>query len=187
MNKYDFLKRLDNTLSPLSKDERDNALKFYEEFINDCENWDEAQNKLDEPEVIGEQILRENGIITDTKEENKGFKISTSAIIIAILTFPFWIGFVAAAFGILVAIIAVIFALLVASGAIVVGFIVGGIIMLLESVSVGLIMIGLGLIAVGICSIGIIPLAKFLLNSMKSTLKKFINFVKGLFRKKAGV
>lgn len=145
------------------------------------------KKKLDEPEVIGEQILRENGIITDTKEENKGFKISTSAIIIAILTSPFWIGFVAAAFGILVAIIAVIFALLVASGAIVVGFIVGGIIMLFESVSVGLIMIGLGLVAVGICSIGIIPLAKLLLNSIKSTLKKFINFIKGLFRKKAGI
>lgn len=183
MSEYEFLKRLDDTLSPLPKEERENAMKFYEEFINDCESWDEARHKLDESEIIGEQILKENGIFTKT-ETNKKHKISVSAIIIAILTLPFWIGFVIAAFGILIAVIAIVFALLVSCGAIVVGFLVGGIVMLLESVSVGLIMIGIGLVAVGIFSLGAIPLAKLIFNSMKSTVSKFLRFIKSLFRKK---
>lgn len=190
MSKYEFLERLRVALSPLSDEERDSAVSYYEEFINDCESWDEAKSKLGSPEDIANQILSENGINTqnpvftiENKEEKNKNGISFSAILIAILTFPLWVGFAGAAFGLLVAVIAVIFAVLVSFGAVTVSGLVGGIILLPQSISLGLILIGAGLVIGGLFTLAILPLARMFVNSMKSTITKAINFVKGLLRK----
>lgn len=77
MNKLDFLRKLDNELSVLDKEERQEILAFYEErFYSGTiyENKTELDviNELEEPEVIAKNVLEEYGVspkFVKTKEE----------------------------------------------------------------------------------------------------------------------
>ena len=60
MDKYDFIKRLDNALSPLSETERESALRYYKELFEDAENESELIEHLGSPEKIAENIIRES-------------------------------------------------------------------------------------------------------------------------------
>ncbi len=71
MDKYDFIKRLDNALSPLSETERESALKYYKELFEDSENENELIEHLGSPEKIAENIIRESGMI-DNPEKSSG-------------------------------------------------------------------------------------------------------------------
>ena len=59
MNKNKFMKILSDNLSPLSKEERENALRYYEEFFEECESEEKALEELGDPYIIAQQILSE--------------------------------------------------------------------------------------------------------------------------------
>lgn len=74
MDKYDFIKRLDNALSPLSETERESALRYYKELFEDAENESELIEHLGSPEKIAENIIRESGMIKNRDKESENFK-----------------------------------------------------------------------------------------------------------------
>ena len=163
MTKKEFLSRLKSCLSPLSQEERDNAVRYYEEFFEDCESEEEALKQLGSPEEIANQILKENGINTENKATDKALEKEKSKnmgliILIVILTFPLWIGAVAALFGLTVAALAVGFALNVAFIAVGVTCIGVGAFLLFTNISVGLVMLGVGLVAISLFVLAILPL-----------------------------
>ena len=58
MNKYDFLSRLRNALSPLPQEERDAAMNYYEEFFSDAgeDNEQAVIASLGTPEELAKSI-----------------------------------------------------------------------------------------------------------------------------------
>ena len=74
MDIYDFIKRLDNALSPLSETERESALRYYKELFEDAENESELIEHLGSPEKIAENIIRESGMIKNRDKESENFK-----------------------------------------------------------------------------------------------------------------
>ncbi len=78
MDKYDFIKRLDNALSPLSETERESALKYYKELFEDSENENELIEHLGSPEKIAENIIRESGMIDKTENYSESFSKENS-------------------------------------------------------------------------------------------------------------
>ena len=62
MNKYDFLSRLRNALSPLPQEERDAAMNYYEEFFSDAgeDNEQAVIASLGTPEELAKSIIDEN-------------------------------------------------------------------------------------------------------------------------------
>lgn len=195
MSKKEFLSELRIRLSPLSEEERESAVKYYEEFFDDCESDEAAFRQLGSPEEIAKQILKENGIeippiilngsqnstgVGNTPEKKTdGSKIAMSVIII-ILTFPLWIGLVAAAFGILVAFAAVLFAVVAASlGVGITCFFMGLYSIIFKSFAVGIFITGIGLISLAIFMLIVIPLFKLAVGSFK----RIFNTVSGWFKK----
>lgn len=73
MDKYDFIKRLENALSPLSETERESALKYYKELFEDSENVNELIEHLGPPEKVAENIIRESGMIDKTETNSESF------------------------------------------------------------------------------------------------------------------
>lgn len=70
MDKYDFIKKLDNALEPLSEPERESALNYYKELFEDSENEAELIEHLGSPEKIAENIIKESGMISSQKSES---------------------------------------------------------------------------------------------------------------------
>jgi len=79
MDKYDFIKRLENALSPLSEAERESALKYYKELFEDSENESELIEHLGSPERIAENIIRESGMIDNPKKNFEKFTGESNA------------------------------------------------------------------------------------------------------------
>lgn len=81
MDKYDFIKRLDNALFPLSDTERESALNYYKELFEETENESELIEHLGSPEKIAENIIKESGMISNQGAKSQNFKnISDSDI-----------------------------------------------------------------------------------------------------------
>ena len=62
MTRDEFLQALRRELSPLSPEERDAAVNYYEEFLADAEDEGVAIEKLGSPPLIAQRILQENGV-----------------------------------------------------------------------------------------------------------------------------
>ena len=62
MTRDEFLQALRRELSPLSPEERDAAVNYYEEFLADAEDEGVAIEKLGSPLLIAQRILQENGV-----------------------------------------------------------------------------------------------------------------------------
>jgi|GEM_PF-3237379 len=76
MDKFDFITRLRAALSALSEDEREAALDYYKELLEDAgsENVYDFVENLGSPEQIAADIIRENGMLAVpefTKEDWK--------------------------------------------------------------------------------------------------------------------
>lgn len=181
MNKEKFLSELRQKLSILSKDERDAAMTYYEEYFNDAgsENEQAVITELGPVDKIVNSILKENNYpIEGSKEENKNdnrnyeenenhssrIDFGTIVLIIIGLIFvsPVVIPLIIGMFGLLIGL------LCAGIGIIIAGFAVSafGFVTLFVSTINGLLILGSGimLFAVGIfissimssiCSIGI--------------------------------
>lgn len=189
MDKYDFIKRLDDSLSALSESERESAMRYYKELFEDAgyENESDLLEKLGSPESIADSIIRESGMIcknqdemqTESKNSEKEFFAESDfikntdnnesknnknsiwiAVLLIILTFPLWIGVVASLFGIIIAIIATVFALTIAFGIAGITCFFTGIGLISVSLGSSFIVSGIGLILIGIVMLLLIPLIK---------------------------
>lgn len=69
MNKHDFMKQLENELSDVSQEERDNALLYYSNYFEDAgpENEEKLILELDSPKEIALEIKRDLGFISSSK------------------------------------------------------------------------------------------------------------------------
>lgn len=274
MDKYDFIKKLDNALEPLSEPERESALNYYKELFEDSENEAELIEHLGSPEKIAENIIKESGMISSQKSEsteseektkwkqkfqkltedkifliiiaisaiilitsledviiplsaiaaavmivfilkNKGktkeekhqkseysdnnddFGISEKKtiheksrsgnqllliILLIIFSSPVWIGFIAAALGILIAIIATILALTIVFGTVGIALFFTGIsIILSPAFAAGMALTGFGLIFIGIVILAFIPLCSLTFKFCKWLFTSFISLLHSIF------
>lgn len=69
MNRYDYLTELTAYLSPLSKEEKQNALDYFMEYFDDCGNDDQAIQQLGNPKDAAREILNNAGLELPDKDE----------------------------------------------------------------------------------------------------------------------
>ncbi len=81
MNREQFFKILNKELKPLPDEERESALEFYTEYLNEAENEYEAIAKLPHPKQIAAKLIAEFGI----KEPKK---LKTSTVVLLAVTSP---------------------------------------------------------------------------------------------------
>ncbi len=187
MTAEEFLRQLEQELSGLQKDERDNAMEYYREYFMESENEQEAVERLGSPQAAAQRIISEvgeNGVYTPPK--NIGSDPSSSSpdagriimtICILFFTSPFWISLAI----VWVALIFCVAVLLLSLGAAAVSAPVQGILEIVTgSPGVGLYDIGAGVLCAGLTmflwkpvfllikamSVGMIKAAGFCLNGM---------------------
>lgn len=189
MTRKEFMDTLAVKLSALSADERNSALRYYEEYFDECENEQAAIDALGSPAACAEQILKENGVASkpnvgfvyqnhneniagaDSESRKKGSERFVIALLLGILTFPIWIAAFAVVFALIVAVIAINFALVVTS----IACFVGAFIKVFSSVAAAGVMLGVSFIALGLVGLVTVPLAR-----------AFVKFIMWLARKVTG-
>lgn len=96
MNKNEFLKELKRKLKSLPKSERDDAIRYYEEYFDDAQIEDDTDvlYELSKPSEIASQILAEHAV-KGVNSKNKSIKNNISsiwfillAIVVSPLAFP---------------------------------------------------------------------------------------------------
>lgn len=172
MNRQEFMKRLEELLTDISTEEKEEALAYYTGYFEDAgeENEEKIIQELESPEQLAASIkagLREDGAGEYTERnyrmaqppKNNALTI-VLIVIIAAVTLPVWggllgglFGLVLGFFGIMLGIVATLFGLTI--GGLVGGFAVfgAGIVRLCTGgLASGLLMMGIGalMVAVGI-------------------------------------
>lgn len=160
-----YIKELKRYLKPLTPEERDDAIEFYDEYISDAGLMTKGaiEDKLGTPRQLGHQILAERSIKVNNEEKSNGQPASTHSswkvfwlVLIAIVTSPvtfllslgaliILICAVAAVFGITVGIIGTLFGLIVATGI----TIFTGLSLLATATMVGIFYLGIGITMLG--------------------------------------
>ena len=129
MNKERFMIELERLLRGLPAEEKEDALNYYREYIEDAgfSDIDDVTDKLGTPKSVARSILGESvDKYVEEQKESKSVKSGMSSfwrIMLYILAAPFaipmFIAFVAVCLSIGVGVFAVMFALVVAGGALV--------------------------------------------------------------------
>ena len=197
MNKTDFLKILNDNLTALPNDERESAVKYYEEFFDEAESDQQALDNLGDPRKIAEQILIENNInpaqtktvshkeFSQFNQANKRTNTNNTILMIILLiaASPIWLSIAAVAFGLYISAIAIGFSILIAVGAVAVVCTILGIINLFIFPPAGLISMGAGLIATALLILICIPLIKSCWKFSVWLVNVTVNFFRKLFVK----
>ncbi len=143
MTRDEFLFRLREGLNPLSQEERDAAVHYYEEFLDEAGDEQAAIESLGGVETIVQRILQENGVQPPQpvqvveKIRPTPFYKSVWFWLCAILTLPVWLpvglallgvalGIAAAALAAAVALAAALVAVALTIVALILGMIFGG-------------------------------------------------------------
>lgn len=193
MTKEQFLFQLEQLLLDLPQEEREEAIAYYSEYFNDAGSEDEASiiEELGTPEKVAASIRE--GLDTDAEAgtvdqppqmrgagAREGKRTARRQgdsrskwiliILVAVFTFPLWIGVAGTAFGLILAAVLTILGVSLAIAVIAVAGVVGGIITVIVGigrlVTGGLVTglmtfsIGMLLIAVG-CLCGVLMLLIF--------------------------
>ncbi|MCH5324358.1 MAG: DUF1700 domain-containing protein [Eubacterium sp.] len=209
MNKYEFLAQLRNALSSVPQEEREAAMSYYEEFFSEAgeENEQAVIASLGSPEELAKSIINENkdaGQAADTAhadasgfdgnsftppptpaQQNTGWSGGQIALIVIllILSFPIWIGLVAAVFGILFGLFAALIGIIIAFGACAIsalGISIGA--FFTGAPVAGLFSFGIALFFAGLFPLAIYPLCKLLVKLTKVCCSG----IAALFRKLTG-
>lgn len=220
MNRHEFMNRLEYLLRGIPASERDDALAYYNDYFDEAgaENEEQVIQELGNPEAVAEKILadvqqesREYSAPEPDTYESKGWehesatphatsekkKMSKSnkilLIIILVLTFPIWIGVVAALFGVAVGIIGAVFGIVVGFLGAAFGLVVGGgvcmvagIIRVMAAPIEGLVSIGLGAILAALGLMLGIPCVWAIGVWIPKGVKALIGWTKGLFHRQKG-
>lgn len=108
MTKEEFLIRLKKKLSAIPKDEADEAIKYYEEYLSEAENIEEAIKDLGTPENVSAKI-----IATYIDKSNSAGKNNLNLLwlcILAILSAPLTIPLVCILFALVITGLSLMFA-----------------------------------------------------------------------------
>ncbi len=130
MNKERFMIELERLLRGLPAEEKEDALNYYREYIEDAgfSDIDDVTDKLGTPKSVARSILGESvDKYVEEQKENKSVKSGMSSfwrillyIFAAPFAIPMFIAFAAVCLSVGVGVLAVVFALLLAGGAMVV-------------------------------------------------------------------
>lgn len=169
MDKQRYLEELAKYLAPLSAEERQDAIDFYSEMIDDAGlvTWDAMVMKLGKPESLAHKIVgdQEGSKETSSQPTRRHLNAGTLALIllVIVITFPIWMILLGIAFGVIMGIISTIMGII---STIMVGIILGitniyiGILMATTNPAVSLFYIGIAIIALAIAMF-LLPLIWF--------------------------
>lgn len=160
MTEQEYLSRLERALKDAPEEDRNEALAFYRSYFQ------EGGTPVDTPEEAAERLLHDGKPTPPTqplqKKSNFGWKLA-----VLILTFPFWIGFLAAWFALLVTVWVLLAVLPIALAAGSISSLFAGILYFSVYYPIGLQGIGWALVAAGLallcwkpCLLGIVGLWK---------------------------
>lgn len=147
MTKEQFIEELKGHLSSLPREELDSAVKYYEEYLEDSEDVEEAIKSLGSPKSVAGQILSDMGrteepttenvpavtgeVVKEKKKQKKEKRPLTALetvliIILCVITSPLWLGLALTLLGLFIALVAVVFALLISIAAVSLALVVAG-------------------------------------------------------------
>lgn len=210
MNRKEFLKQLEELLNDIPEAERRDAMNYYQNYFDDAgvEQEQTIIEELGSPEKVAESIKRdlfgenydayvkakqEKQQETIEKQQRENRTLRNILIVVAlVLTFPIWIGLVAAAFGILVAIFAGLFGVAVAVIAVVAACLIVGIAITIIGIihavtgfpAVGLIVIAGGLLVFAIGILGVIALVWIIGKVFPWLVRAIVRLCKKPFQKR---
>ena len=190
MNRSEFFKRLEQGLTKVSKEERDAALDYYNEYFDDAgvENEQMVMEELGSPVQIAARIKADSAVKRLEGETKPSMKKGISAVWLVILAIfaapialPLAIGAAGLAIGLLAALIGVVIALVVSVAAFFIGgvvVIVSGIAVIATSVPVAIFSIGVGLLVLGLSillGILVVLAARGIFGSIAKGMNKQLN------------
>jgi uncharacterized membrane protein len=161
MNRSEFFNRLEQGLTKVSREERDAALDYYNEYFDDAgpENEQRVIEELGSPAQIAARIRADSAVKQLEGDPKPSMKKGVSAVWLVILAIlaapialPLAVGAAALAIGILAALIGVIIALVVSVAACFIGGVVvvaSGIAVMATSVPTAIFTVGIGLFVLG--------------------------------------
>ncbi|MEG0614665.1 MAG: DUF1700 domain-containing protein [Oscillospiraceae bacterium] len=207
MNKVEYLAELKAQLSSLPPDERDAAIKYYEEFFEDAgkENEENVIKDLGSAKELASTIISEQNfagksssdyvpakIITVTKAEEKSpsvFKI-VSLVLLIIFASPFLLALLAIIFALGISVLAVIFSVIVSFVAVALSLGISGIFCIVTGImgifmnpSIGFLAIGAGFVLFGIGLLLTIPIVLMCSKLIPATIRGIVNIFSRIFHR----
>lgn len=200
MNREEFLRQLERLLSDIPEGERWEALEYYRNYFEDAGPEKEASiiEELGSPEEVAASIKK--NLFGEDYERYTFVKQETGSktrwnlwiILLLIFTFPVWVGFAAAAFGILMAGICCIFALAVCVVALVGALMLTGIIFSGVGIAqilgglpaIGLILLGIGLLALAVSILGMVLTVYVVGRTLPWIIRAIVRICKRPFQKR---
>lgn len=141
MTEQEYLSRLEQALKHAKEEDRTEAIAFYRAY------FEEGGIPTDTPEEAAKRVMEKTDeSISSVPKSNFGLKLT-----IVILTFPFWIGFLVAWIGIVIAawVVLIVVPIALAAGAL--GLIIPTILSLKTFLPMGILGFGYLLTAAGLC------------------------------------
>lgn len=210
MTRQEFMRRLEKLLSDIPENERREAMEYYENYFADAGPENEAKiiQELESPEKVATSIKkdlfgenyetyvymnRERQQEELRREQNKNKTMRNILLaVVVVLTFPLWVGVVAAAFGILVAALACVFAVALTVVVCVGVFLFVGIAFSGIGVvkiftgfpALGLIITAIGLILLAIGILGVIAVVWMVAKILPWTIRGIVRLFQKPFRKR---
>lgn len=188
MNKMEYLSKLSECLSALPPEEREAAVRYYDDLFTDAGNINEQSviSSLGSPQRLAHTILNDNNGISyelnKTKKEVKAVKKKLTprqnalAVFLIILTFPVW-------GGILLGILGVILGIFAAGIISLIAFVIAGIALLCmgaayiaKTVSIALVLAGTGIALISIAFLLFTPVMNLVFFLIKHIIKGCIRF-----------
>lgn len=132
MNSSEFLKDLEYRLRLIPQDDRNDAVEYYKEYINDMElgENDNVEAILGTPKEVASKIIGDcTQKVIDNQKEKKTVKGTGAVIwfiILAIFSLPISLPLAIVAIAVVLVVVIVVFALLIALLAMVAAIIIGG-------------------------------------------------------------
>lgn len=211
MTKEQFIEELKGYLSVLPKEELESAVKYYEEYLEESEDADDAIKSLGSAKNVADQILSDMGrtetsstenipVVTGNqteentkkKKEKKGLTgLETVLIIIlCVITSPLWLGLGVAAFAIVLAIVVTVLALLLAIALAslvvgivgIIGFVVSFGVLASADFATAFTLMGVSLFMIAIGALLAIPGWAIVLKVVPAFFRGLVNLFKKIFR-----
>lgn len=207
MDKYDFIKQLENELSGLSDEEISSAVSYYKELFEDAgsDREQELIKNLGAPKDIAESIKRESGTVAMTSAQEKtsqaAEKVPSSGdtkfsdektnrteilrdsstivllTIIALLTCPVWFPILITFYAVVIVLLFTVVVLAVVFGILGIAGIISGVFVILPIPPIGLSLLGVGLLLTAL-TIMCVP---FLCKGIFHICRAIINGTVGIF------
>lgn len=192
MNRNEFLARLSELIAALPTDERENAIRYYEEYFDDAGPENEARviAELGSPEDCAQQILSAGMLEPqaakhkhDTMDGGEANSAQTGTaprrrdshglliFVLAICALPILLPLVLAAIAVVLALAVAAAAVLLALGVAGIGCTLAGVALFFRSAVLGAFVLGIGLIAGGLTWLLLVPLVKLMVKACVGVIR----------------